>query len=856
MKHIIIALLILSPSLKAEWSKTEFFEKYCHECHDEDVSKGDLDLTNLPVALNDPETYRKWVNVYDRIKDGDMPPAKKKKRPQSEEIQKVLKALGSSIVKEELKYQKSLGRSSVRRMTRLEYENTLRDLLHLPTLSVKTMFPADGTYEGYDKVGQALDISHVHMNTYLEAADKALRQATFHSPNPPQSTKKRHYPHAVGSAWVATRTFGAVPLVDGKLAPTYKIQKVGQAPSGYQVGVFDRKQHADTFVMLNRGGGVHGSGISFQKKFIKNTGFYNFSFSTWGLRWEKGKILPAVKGVVNVGGHREAWTENIRHYGDKEFVHTISVLVNKVPTFYFDAYSLKPTTYDFKLWLKPGDVVSFYANSLYAKGPANFQTLNGAMSYQGPGIALDWIEVAGPVNPVWPPKSHTFLWGDNPILDRNKAKVKPDEILGRYYVHSEDPEKSAQNLIKKFAEKAFRRPVANGEIDYFVSIFKSRIAKNEHFEAAMKEAYKAILTAPDFLFLGMETGDYKLASKLSYFIWGSAPDEELLQLASSGRLNSPKVLETQTNRLLNDPKAKRFIVDFTDQWLDLGDIDATSPDKLLYPDFDPWLRDSMLDETRSFFEDMVKSNKSVANIVDSDTLHINQRLAELYGIKDVYGNEIREVKIPEGIQRGGIITQASVMKVSANGTVTSPIVRGIWMSEKIMGVHVPPPPANVPAIDPNTEGVVTVREQLEKHREHASCAGCHAKMDPPGLALESYDVIGGFRDAYRASKKGKKAEGYVSSFGGNVKFKIGLPVDASGELKSGEKFDGIRDFRDILLSDKKQLKKNFLHHLLTYATGRKVSFADRRELYRLLNTEEYGVRDLIHHVVQSPLFKL
>ena len=783
---------------------------------------------------------------------------KRETRPQSKELNEFLKGLGKEIVAKELDYQKKLGRTTVRRMTRFEYENTLKDLLDLPTLSVKGMFPEDGTLAGYDKVSQALDISHVHMDSYLKAAEKALRQATADIPKAPPSSSKRYMPHAVGSAWVATRTFGGIPILDGKIAPGYEIKRVGKPPGGYSVAAFDRKLKADSYIMLNRGGGVHGSGISFQKKFVKHAGYYKFKFSTWGLRWEKGKILPAVKGVVSVDDKnpKRDWTENVRHYGDKEFTHTLSILINKVPTFYFDAPSLKPTEHEFTVWLEPRDTVSFMANSLYEKGPANWQSVNGAMSYKGPGIAIDWFDVEGPVNPVWPPAAHTKLWDDCDIVDFKTLKNKPEFVSSKFTVTTENPSAKARQLLSRFAEEAFRRPLKSGEIDYFVSIAENRMTKKESFQDAMIEAYKAVLTSPDFLFLGMEPEDYKVASKLSYFLWGSKPDDELLKLASQGKLSSPDVLKAQADRLMKHEKSRRFVENFTDQWIDLRDIDATSPDKTLYPEFDPWLRDSMLAETRSFFRKMLTENRPVTNLVDSDTVEINQRLAEHYGIKGIYGNDIREVKVPEGSNRGGILTQASVMKVSANGTVTSPIVRGIWVSEKILGIHPPPPPANVPAIDPSTEGATTIREQLEKHREHPSCAGCHAKLDPPGLAMESFDVIGGWRENYRATKKGQKAEGYISSKGGKARFKIGLPVDPSGELNGGAKFAGFQDFRKLLLEDKKQLKKNMLQQLMIYATGRKVSFADRREITRLLGTKEYGLRDLIHQVIQSPLFKL
>lgn len=374
----------------------------------------------------------------------------------------------------------------------------------------------------------------------------------------------------------------------------------------------------------------------------------------------------------------------------------------------------------------------------------------------------------------------------------------------------------------------------------------------------MRTAYQAALCSPDFLFLHEPRGpleDHALASRLSYFLWNSAPDAELTRLADARKLRDPATLRAQTDRLLKDSKAERFVADFTDQWLDLREMDLTSPDKKLYPEFHPILRDAMPAETRAFFREMLGQNLPVRNVVHADFAMLNQRLAELYGIEGVSGGEIRKVSLDDAARRGGLLTQAAVLKVTANGTTTSPVKRGAWVMRKIMGLPPQPPPPTVPAVEPDISGVTTVREQLEKHRSDPACAGCHAKIDPAGLALESFDVIGGWRDRYRSVEKGDQAS--VPPGARNISFKLGPAVDPSGTLPDGRAFANIGELEHLLLANERQLARNLAGQLLTYATGAAPSFADRAEVERILDHTQktsYGVRSLVDAVIQSPLF--
>jgi hypothetical protein len=324
-------------------------------------------------------------------------------------------------------------------------------------------------------------------------------------------------------------------------------------------------------------------------------------------------------------------------------------------------------------------------------------------------------------------------------------------------------------------------------------------------------------------------------------------------------LRDPVVLRSQTERLLNHAHSRRFVEAFLDRWLDLKRMDDTEPSNLLYPDYylDDALVESAVAETRSFFTELIARNLPARNIVDSDFTFLNERLAEHYGIPGVEGIAMRRVALPPGSPRGGVMTQASVLKVTANGTTTSPVIRGVWIAERILGQTIHPPPAAVPAVEPDIRGAVTIREQIEKHRADESCAACHAKIDPPGLALESFDVMGGWRERYRATAEGRLPESGFGKNGWAYAFHMGPPVDSSGILPDGRAFQDVRELKRLLLADEEQIARNLARQLVVFATGAPVRFSDRVHLERILRetkAEDYGVRSLVHAIVRSDLF--
>ena len=352
--------------------------------------------------------------------------------------------------------------------------------------------------------------------------------------------------------------------------------------------------------------------------------------------------------------------------------------------------------------------------------------------------------------------------------------------------------------------------------------------------------------------------DHTLACRLSYFFWNSLPDEQLTKLADSGKLHEPETLKIEVERLLKDARSQRFIEDFLGQWLKLRQIAATDPDKKLYPEFNPYLQDSMVAETRAFFRELIERNLDASHLVRSDFAMLNEKLATHYGIAGVSGSQIRRVPLPPNHPRGPFLTQAAILKITANGTTTSPVPRGAFVMARLLGQEPDPPPPNIPAIEPDVRGAKTIREQLDKHRAEVSCASCHAKMDPPGFALESFDVIGGFRTRYRSIGEGLPAErGLIDPFIG-LGFKLGPVVDPSGVLPDERTFHDIREFQSLIAADPKPLLQNLAQQLAVYSTGREIGFSDREAIEAIVSrtlTQNGGVRTLVHELVQSPLFQ-
>jgi hypothetical protein len=543
---------------------------------------------------------------------------------------------------------------------------------------------------------------------------------------------------------------------------------------------------------------------------------------------------------------------------------------------YFDAPADKPTVIEFADHFEARSTIR-----IHPYGLASAQTVNkiGADAYEGPGLSVEWVEVEGPLHETWPPESHRRIFGD---LPQGPAPIY--NRRDRVEVVSKAPEADAERILRNFARRAFRRTVTDDDVKPLLALVKAKLVEGRSFEQAVRVGLMAAMVSPDFLFLrevGREAGDasrtgpgnagasggtrparlagpalddFSLASRLSYFLWSTMPDDELLTLAEQGKLAQPDTLRRQVERMLNHPKAAAFTENFVGQWLGLRDIDFTEPSHILYPEFDDMLKVSIVRETELFFSELVKHDLSLTNFVASDFTMLNGRLAKHYGIPGVDGWEFRKVSLPPQSHRGGVLTMASVLKVTANGTSTSPVIRGAWVMDRILGTPPPKPPADVPAVEPDIRGATTIREQLAKHRQIESCAACHAKIDPPGFALESFDVIGGWRENYRTSGHGAP----VTVDGRRMPYHKGKQVDPADVLADGRKFKDIDELKHLLLADKDQLARALTEKLVTYATGAPPTAADKPEVETIVakaRQKNYGLRTLVHEIVQSALLR-
>ncbi len=385
-----------------------------------------------------------------------------------------------------------------------------------------------------------------------------------------------------------------------------------------------------------------------------------------------------------------------------------------------------------------------------------------------------------------------------------------------------------------------------------MALLKSRIAAKDCFEDAMRRVYVAVLTSPEFLFHSIEPKATTLASRLSYWLWNGPPDAELL----AADLHKPDVLHREVDRLLADKRSERFIEDFTKQWLELSRLDETTPDPQLYPEYRFLLHEGMAAETRSFLRELIRNDLPITHLLKPGFAMLTQRLAEHYGIAGVTGVEVRKVPLLADSLRGGLLGQSAIHKLTANGTTTSPVKRGVWVMDRLLNDPAPPPPPGVSAVDPDTRGTTTVREQLDKHRADTNCAACHAKIDPAGFALEAFDPIGGLRDRYRSNGKGDEPP-EKGQTPWRVTYKLGPKVDPSGELPDGRTFTGPSELRNILTSNPDKLARAFVSHLSRYATGTEVTFADRTEIHRIVEStksSKHGLRSLIHALAANPIF--
>jgi mono/diheme cytochrome c family protein len=746
-------------------------KKYCFTCHEGAKPKGGFRLDTLSPAFSTAGAADAWEEVRHRVAKHAMPP-KKSPQPEADEARVITRWIAGELAALDDTQRKAGGRVVLRRLNRIEYQNTMRDLFGVD-VDVKEMLPEDATASGFDNVGSALRISDVLLQRYLDAARATLDEFFFaNAPVPPamQINRRVHYKDE--------KNFKDMLETKHVIA-------------------------SDDAIVLFRG----------------NPGDY----APFEVRQAETKIAGRYRYRLSAAPYQS---------GDKPI--TVAIFVGRSLVGYFDVPRDEPNVLEFVSpagkWAKV-NVIPYrfgFGRKDYAKDR---------------GLALRWLEVEGPLPP------------------EKRVTEKHRQLLGAVDLTKGTLE-DAERILRGFLPRAFRRPLKNDdELRPFVQLVAEQLDDKVPFDEALRAGLEAVLLSPDFLFLVEKPGkldDYALASRLSYFLWSTMPDDELLWLAARGTLHEPGSLRRQVERMLHSPQAAAFTENFLGQWLDLRQIDATTPDRRHYPEHDELLRLSMVQESHAFFEELLKNDLPVQNFIDSDFTMLNRPLGSLYDIKGVEGLEMRRVNLPPASHRGGLMGQAAVLKVTANGSYTSPVLRGVWVLKNILGQPPKPPPPEVPAIEPDIRGAVTIRQQLAKHRTIESCAACHNKIDPPGFALENYDVIGRWRDNYRTTdQKVQKMGSILQPDGTTFTYRLGQEVDAADELPSGKRFRNIDEFKKALLEQPDQIARCLTEKLLIYGTGATVAPADRltiEEIVQRLREKKYGLRTLVHEVVQSKLF--
>jgi hypothetical protein len=891
-----LLLILLASALRAATPiphADAFVENYCASCHNDVDKEAGLDLTALAYDPADRANLEKWVRIHDRIHDGEMPP-KEKARPAASDVAAFLGSLSATLVAHDREATAREGRATQRRLNGYEYENTLRDLFHAPWLQIRGQFPDDGEAHRFNKVGDALDVSHVHMARYMSAADYALRQVLSVKYTQPPTTVVRHYardqrtltarftpnsfntsPDRLTFPVLGTVTpqpdvrFLRAPLTVGDADPaTRDLEGIGWVSSNYVTG-FTYRWDGFRAPVAGR----------YRVRFSGHTLWVAPGGVAMRFANERDKTGTPRPPNPHVGDY-DRLSPGRRH--EPVTVYTRNGAQNR-RVGGFDL-TPEPGVHDLgETWLLANETLVPDASRLYRSRPSNFR--NPHMTPEGaPAVAFRWMEIEGPLYDENTLAGYRLLFGDLPLRrtagktggvmipviaqgDRREGgrnagqRIVPLEEIAVEVV-SERPRADAERLLRGFLARAYRRPVAEGDVGRFLALFDDRTQAGLGFSEAMFAVYTAVLASPAFVFLDEPPGPlagHALATRLALFLWNSEPDAALRARAARGELARPEVLCAEAERLLADPRARRFTDAFLDYWVDLRKLEDSTPSTTLYNDYylDDALTEAAQLETQLFFAELLRADLPARHLIDSDFAILNGRLADHYGISGVSGIRMRRVALPADTPRGGLLTQASVLKVTANGTTTSPVLRGKWIVERILGLEIPPPPP-VPAVEPDIRGAVTIRQQLDKHRSDPSCASCHVKIDPPGFALESFDVMGGWRDRYRGVDQDKPAEPGRGKNGHPFEWHYGLPVDAAGQLPDGRPFADIRDFKRLLRDRETDIARNLAKQLVTYATGAPVRFGDRAELDRIVaaaKARDYGVRTLVHEIVQSDLFR-
>ena len=796
----LLLVLLATPSRAQDPARSEFegvvrpfLTEHCVRCHGESQQKGGLRVDSLTRAFESPRVAGSWTEIMDRINSGEMPPIKAKEpRPKADQVARVSGWITAQLSEAEAVRQASIGEKvAFRRLSREEYRHTIRDLLGvISDVEDPAGLPEDPDWQGFERIGSVLTLSTSHVEKYLAAAEAALDEALTLGP-PPKREVTRWAASKFRTRGDTARELAARGVLDQVRADI--------VPNNGALDAFDLK--------------------------VATTGVYQVRVQLSGLR-PKGGRAPRLRIYATDLG-RTLFEQDVEAPEDQ------------------------PITLEFRTHLPAGTHLIRLVNAVPGPNPEDrasrplntkpFFRMKTRLPWQikltddddqplWPTLLLDFVEWDGPVHESWPS-----------LLHRDLFMTRADTTTG-----------DARAILARFASRAYRRPVRPADVDRLVRLFEGSRRLGDDFATSIKTGLLAVLCSQSFLYLvegsagapATTLDDHELASRLSYFLWSTMPDDRLLGLAAQGTLHQPETLRTEARRLLADPKARAFAASFPRQWLQLRRVGMFPPDRKIYPDYDEYLETSMIAETLGFFVEVLDHNLSLAEFLDSDWTMLNEILAGHYGIKGVEGEATRRVALGRGDHRGGLLTQASVLGLTSDGTRHRPVHRGKWVLESIYGNPPPPPPPNVAAITPTpaNQPKTSLRAKIEAHRDDVNCAACHRKIDPLGLAFEQYDAIG----------RWQVEESVRDGSGANPR------LDPSGELPDGRRFADASGLKGLMVADLDRFAAAFTTKLATYALRRGMTFDDRKALGGIVDQgriDGYPLRTLIENLILSDLFR-
>jgi hypothetical protein len=791
-------LAVAVPSAASEQIVFEFVRKHCLRCHDEAEASGDLDLHALQGQATFDESREAWERVVSKLSTGEMPPTDEP-RPSAEDVQVVTDWLEAEFLRQDRSIQPVAGRVAARRLNRTEYNNTIRDLLGVD-IRPSAEFPADQAAFGFDNISDALRLSPVLTEKYLDAAERAVRTALF-GPKMLQPSLT-HYPLPVRIN--LSRGTKSQP----KNLFKYDLTGISTVHSAHVVHDFPVDGEYNFRIVLN-GHRPTQSEPAHPALFIDGILVQEFEVDATDL---EGQIVETRARVA--AGERLLSASYLKLY------HGLP------PQYEGPDPSSRP----------PGPLLT-------GEGELNEQDIE-VLRRLGTKIKTDLsvetridnrfesIDVGGPFEQQNAPSPESW-----------------QRVCGCGHGPHEHSANCARSILATFMGRAFRRPATAQEVDAYAHLVELVQEQGDSFDEGIATAFQAVLISPHFLFrieqdrspdeggTSAPVSHYELASRLSYFIWSTMPDAELLQLANENRLRQPEVLAQQVRRMLRDEKSRALVENFAGQWLQFSNIDIIRPDVGQFPTFEDNLRRSMRRETERFLEEIIRKDRSVLEILDADYTFVDERLARFYGIDGVEGSEFRKIDVASTGRGGGLLSHASVLAVTSHSTRTSPVLRGRWILTNLLNAPPPPPPPSVPALDESRIGQsVSLRQEMELHRRDAACASCHARMDPLGFGLENFNAIGEWR-----ARDGED------------------PIDASGTLPSGRSFQGHQELKQILMEQREVFVRGLAEKLLIYALGRGLERYDRPALAKIaarLPRAGYRFSELVLGIVDSMPFQM